>query len=114
MSDKSEVARRLAESHYRTDATIVQIIRLSTGDEAEQSPDEPVKLLEVNEATVESGILPLGFNAHPESGIDYPCVIVEVTPREFEEINKGNLRLPNGWQMGESLPRPSATEGGGR
>jgi len=109
MPDKNDVARRLAESHYRTDTTIVNIVRLTTGDETEERPDEPVKLLEVNEATVE-GIFPLGFDAHPERGIDYPSVIVEVTPDEFEKIKDGEIELPNGWQLGGSIPRPTEAE----
>jgi len=67
--------------------------------------------LEVNEATIPSGIVPLHFDAHPESGIDYPSVIIEVTPEEFKQIGQHRLELPNGWKMGESYARPSAVEG---
>ncbi len=111
MSDKDEVARKLAAGHYQTDPTIVKIVRYSTGNEDENLPDEPIKLLEVNEATIPSGIVPLQFDAHPSSGIDYPSVIVEVTPAEFQDIEQGQLPLPLGWQMGELFPRPIQSEG---
>ena len=110
MADKNEVARRLAESHYRTDVSTVCIYRLESDPQREASPDEPIKLLEVNEATIASGILPLQFDAHPERGIDYPCVIVEVTPEEYEEIKHDRLKLPYSWQIGETLPPPQEAQ----
>ncbi len=113
MTDKDKVARKLAAGHYQTDPTIVKIVRCSTGNEDENRPDEPIKLLEVNEATIPSGIVPLQFDAHPSSGIDYPSVIVEVTPTEFQDIEAGQLQLPLGWQMGELFPRPVQSESAG-
>ena len=106
MRDKNEVAKLLAQCHYRTDSTLVQVVRLMCDDATEDRPDEPIKLLEVNEATVASGIVPLQFDAHPESGIDYSSVIVEVTPEEYDEIEAGRLELPNDWQIGDLLARP--------
>lgn len=110
MADKRQTARLLAESHYRTDQSIVRIVTVMAGPEAEARPSEPVKLLEVNEATVPLGIRPLGFSAQPEGGIDFPSVIVEVTPDEFQEIRAGRLPLPNGWRLGEEIPRPAEVE----
>lgn len=112
MSDKDETARILAESHYRTDTTIVNIVRLTAADEAERRPEEPVKLLEVNEATVE-GLFPLGFDADPEHDINHASVIVEVTPNDFEKIRQGEIELPNGWQLGDAIPRPAGAASAG-
>jgi hypothetical protein len=86
MADKDEVARRLAEMHYRTEAGITQIFRITQKVEVEITPAEPIKLLEVNKHTIASGILPLGFDPAPANGIPFPSVIVEVTPAEFEKI----------------------------
>lgn len=87
-----------------------QIIRLKASAEAEARPDEPIKLLEVNEDTVPSGIQPLHFGASAASGITYPSVIVEVTPDEFKQIEAGMLILPDGWVRGHAYPRPSHTQ----
>jgi hypothetical protein len=49
--------------------------------------------------------MPLKFDAAPASGIDYPSVIVEVTPDEYESIKKNELSLPIGWFLGPVIPR---------
>lgn len=108
MPDKHETARRLAELHFLLEPGITRIYRLEGVDGVESSPEEPVKLLEVNEETIPSGILPLGFDAIPEQGVDYPTIIIEVTPEEFEDLRHGRLSLPRGWQIAEELPRPSS------
>ena len=85
---------------------MTQIFRLNGRTEAEEQPDEPIKLLEVNEATITAGIMPLSFRSLPERGIDYPSVIVEVTPEEFDKIQAHDLKLPDGWTVGTLIPRP--------
>jgi hypothetical protein len=98
------VARRLAESHYRVDPAIRQIVRLLSA--TEDAPNEPIKLLEVNEETSMSGVVPVFFGPHPPSGTVFPSVIVEVRPEEFERIQSRDLPLPNGWRVGTAYPRP--------
>ena len=50
--------------------------------------DHRIKLLEVNKQTVPTGIVPVGFPAHPASGVHYPSVVIEVTPQEYEAIQR--------------------------
>ncbi|HEV3166266.1 MAG TPA: hypothetical protein VGZ22_19730 [Isosphaeraceae bacterium] len=71
----------------------------------EARPNEPSKLLEVNENTIPSGIMPIGFDAIPARDIPLPSIIVEITPDEFEQVQAGTLRLPDNWQIQEELPR---------
>ena len=52
--------------------------------ELEVIADEPIKFLEVNAATVPTGVMPLQFGPVPASGIAFSSVIIEVTPDEFE------------------------------
>ena len=66
---------------------------------------QPIKLLEVNEATVAAGVMPLHFGPVPASGIPFASVIVEVTPIEFEKIKADELKLPDGWVLGQELPK---------
>lgn len=104
MPEKSEIARLLADAHREVEPAISRIIRLLSDRENESR--EPVKLLEVNPATSPSGILPIAFTADPPR-VPYPSVVVEVTEAEFEQINAGALRLPDGWRLGDVL-YPSA------
>jgi hypothetical protein len=56
--------------------------------------------------------MPLHFGPAPASGIPYPSVIVEVTPDEFKKIQSHELKLPEGWEIGEELARPTDVTGG--
>ncbi len=100
-TSKDVVAKRLARKHFEIEGGLTHIFRI-TGT-AEASDSEPIKLLEVNEATVPSGVMPLHFGAAPASGIPYPSVIVEVTPEEYEKIVAQTVKLPKGWLIGEEL-----------
>ena len=103
---KDEEARRLAQAHFDVETGLTDIFRLKSTPDAEARPDEPIKLLEVNQFTVPSGVMPLQFSPAPDLGIHYPSVIVEVTPDEFQKILSYELKLPNGWSIGEPYPNP--------
>lgn len=100
MPDKDDIARILAIAHQNLEATITTIVRLVSTDEEAES--EPIKLLEVNSATSPSGIWPVAFSADPPE-IPYATVVVEVTPKEYEEIRRGQMELPEGWRLGDVL-----------
>jgi hypothetical protein len=102
MPNKDEAARRLAQIHCEYEPGISQVFRITAAEEHESRASEPIKLLEVNRDTVPSGIVPLQFDPHPASG-NFPSVVVEVTPEEFQQIELGSLRLPEGWVLGELL-----------
>jgi hypothetical protein len=102
MKDKSEIARVLADAHRRVEPAISRIIRVVAGGDRERDLDEPIKLLEVNPDTSESGILPIAFGADPPR-IPFPSLVIEVTEGEFDKIRSGSLFLPDGWQLGDTL-----------
>jgi hypothetical protein len=102
-----EAARELAMRHYEIEEGLIQIFRITDRVASEFSEGEPVRLLEVNVNTPETGVMPLHFGPVPASGIPYPSVIIEVSPNEFEKIQSNKLRLPEGWAIGEEIPRPA-------
>ena len=104
--DVAEAAQALAWKHYEIETGLTQIFRITDTAEATVSRGAPIKLLEVNANTPESGIMPLHFGPAPASGIPYASVIIEVSPSEFEKIQSKELKLPEGWSVGEELPRP--------
>jgi hypothetical protein len=106
MSNKEAIARKLAEAHFAVEPEITQIFTLCEKSEIEALPGTPIKLLEVNAATIPSGVMPLHFGPAPASGIPYSSVIIEVTPSEFEQIKANELKLPDGWTIGAELPKP--------
>jgi hypothetical protein len=108
MADKTEEARRLAEVHYNIESGITEIYRVTGSTRDEARPDEPIKLLEVNENTIPSGIMPLLFGPSPTNGFEHSSVIIEVTPDEFESIKRSEMVLPHGWRLGELLNRTTS------
>lgn len=96
---KDKTARELAESHRKVEPTIETIIRLHGGNE--DAVDEPIKLLEVNTATVEAGIIPVIFGATDE--VPFATIIIEITREEWDRVRNGELALPNDWQLGRTL-----------
>lgn len=99
---KGDVARLIAASNHELDPSLTLIHRIEAPGK-EEDPSEPVKILEVTPNTPVAGIMPLYFEAHPPSGQEYPCIIVEVHPSEWEQLRTGALELPNGWRIGERL-----------
>ncbi len=106
--EKARVAKELAMKHYQVEPGLTQVIRFSGSPQMEATPAEPIKLLEINEGTVPSGVMPLHFGPAVASGIPFPSVIIEVTPDEYERIRARELKLPEGWQFEDVLPRPES------
>jgi hypothetical protein len=111
MKSIDDEAKLLAEKHYQIEPGIQEIIQLNQQVDCELVPVEKIVLLEVNENTVPSGIVPIEFGPAPGSGIHYPTVIVEVTPDEFKQIKAKELSLPDGWSLGDSISNPLPING---
>ena len=100
---KVETAKSLAKAHFGVEPYLKHVHLLKPINE--EDPNEPIKLLEVVEGTIERGIEPLAFVADPARGIEYPSVIVEISPREYEALQHGKLDFgSHGWSLGDELP----------
>ena len=100
---KLETAEILAKAHSEVEPNLKRVYLIEPIDD--QNPDDPIKLLEVVEGTIERGIEPIAFTADPARGIEYPSIIVEISPTEYESIRTaGKVRLRNrDWTIGEEL-----------
>jgi hypothetical protein len=103
----SEEAAALARAHYELEPGLRAIYRL----EGPNPNDLRIKLLEINEQTVPTGVIPVGFPPHPASGLHYPAVVIEVTPQEYEAIRRKELDLPDGWEVRDAYERPASEDG---
>ncbi len=101
---KLETAKKMAKAHYAVEPNLRQVFLLEPLKE--KDPNEPIKLLEVVEGTIERGIEPIAFTADPGRGIAYPSVIVEISPREYKgsRSQKGKFEA-RGWRVGIELTR---------
>jgi hypothetical protein len=99
---KLETAESLAKAHFGVEPNLKRIRFIEPVDN--KDPDDPIKLLEVVEGTIERGIEPVAFTSDPAHGIEYPSIIVEVSPTEYEAILDGKLGLGNpDWTLGREL-----------
>lgn len=112
VAEKARAVKELARKHFEIETGLKRIFRITGSTAAEMVSTEPIKLLEVNENSVPSGVLPLGFDALPEQGIPFPSVIVEITPSEFDRIQSRELTLPHEWRVADEIARPSEDAGG--
>ncbi len=96
---KNQEAKILSKSHSEIEPGIKLIFCLCSQNENQD--DEPIKLLEVNEDAVPTGVLPIEFG--PGGDIHFNSIIVELTPEEYEKLLNKELELPNDWEIGEVL-----------
>lgn len=99
---KLETARFLAKLHSEVEPDLRRVFLIEPVDE--ENPQAPIRLLEVVEGTIERGVEPISFTADPARGIDYPAVIVEISPAEYESIGPDRKLGHNGWTVGRELP----------
>ncbi|HFE44210.1 MAG TPA: hypothetical protein ENJ18_01785 [Nannocystis exedens] len=106
MPNKDEIARRLIRWHFEVEPGLNVVHRILS--ENEDDPAEPIKLLEINTATVATG----SFEAYrfaPTRDVPYPTLIAEVTPDELEQL-RAEGRIPESWNLerAQTHRRPAA------
>ena len=93
---KDEIAQKLIEWHFEVEPEITKVYRFIAPNE--ESDSEPIKLLEVTEATLTAGyVMPFGFGATEE--FPYRSVIATITPEEMQQIESLEIPLPTGWDL---------------
>ena len=93
---KDAAARRLIEWHFTVEPELREVYRIVTDDEGSQ--EEPIRLLEVNAATVPSGrVEPFTFS--PTKEIPFRTAIAEITPEELASFRSHPEVLPKGWSL---------------
>jgi hypothetical protein len=97
MRDIRAVARDLAEAHRRNDPR-TQSIKFVRGER-----EDEIRLIEVSSDAPSIGeVLPVRFRADPAQGVDYPSIVVLLSPDEWERVQTGSLPLPGGWDLSTS------------
>ncbi len=107
-SRRLQAAKRLADAHFDAEPDLQRVFVLEA--QGAEEDGEPIRLLEVVEGSFSQDIFPIGFPASPAAGIDFPSVIVEVTPSVWTELrDRGALEFRGKrWLIGEELKRTQA------
>jgi hypothetical protein len=109
MSEKDDAARELVAHHFAVDPDLRVVYRIV--GENEGTPTEPIRLLEVNAATIPTGSVEV-FGFGPSREVPFSVEIAEVTPDEFEVFRRDPQALPRGWDLSHAqvFERPKAAE----
>ena len=98
---KLQAAQELARAHFEVEPNLVSVYLIEPVNE--ENPEDPIKLLEVVEGTIERGIEPIAFPADPAHGLYYPSIVVEISPAEYEAIPRDGHLGYDGWTVGREL-----------
>lgn len=93
MKDRQSCAKELVEYHAAVDHGLREARLYSS--KGVEGGEEPIKLLEINEHTVATGVWPVYFGATEDC--PFPVVVIEITPQEGFRLADGTLHLPLGW-----------------
>lgn len=97
LSDRiRDAATILAGLHTREDPSTSAVYLAEAEDE--------IRLVEVSGSLDTVGeVLPFRFAANPDMGVEYPSVVVLLSPEEWERVDGGKLKLPRGWGSAKNL-----------
>ncbi len=102
---KLETARKLGRAHFKVEPNLKFVFILEPI--SDKDPQDPIRLLEVVDGTLERGFEPIGFAPDPARGINYPVQVIEVSPSEYKSVHKSRrVRLGDrDWEIGEEVKR---------
>jgi hypothetical protein len=93
---KDQATHDLAMWHFGVEPDLRQVIRIVADND--DAAGEPIKLLEVNAATVATGSVE-AYAFAGSASVPFSTVIAEVTPEEFDRIRRNEIQLPKGWSL---------------
>src|SRR4051794_4862202 len=96
--DRDRLATWYAKRHFETDSGVKEIHYLPTN-----APPREIRLLEVNRLISETTpVEPIDFGVDIGGAEAHTLYVLDVTPRQWQAIRKGNLSLPAGWALDDA------------
>jgi hypothetical protein len=95
--NRDSMAHWYAVRHLKTDPGIREVYYLPTG-----APEREIRFIEINDMIAERDKYPLepidfGVDVRSEEG--HTLMVLDVTPAQWERINKNELPLPKDWSL---------------
>jgi hypothetical protein len=88
----TELVRQLTRSHFDIEEGVERIIWVKNGNPRE------VRLIEINRDVIPVGDF-YAFSFAPSQAFPLPIRIADVTPQEWEQIQRGEIKLPAEWSL---------------
>jgi hypothetical protein len=97
--DRDSMAKWYAQRHLKTDDAIEEVRYLPQG-----APDREIRLLEINKLVSETTPMePIDYGVGIDGAEAHTLYVLDVTPRQWQEIRHGRLQLPRGWTLDKSV-----------
>lgn len=100
--DRDEMARWYAREHLEVDPGIREVYYLPA-----DAPEREIRLVEINELIVErleEALEPLDFGVGRDADVEHTLLVLDVTPGQWERIQKQEVPLPSGWSLRGAVP----------
>ena len=100
--NRDEMARWYATQHLEMDSGTKIIYYLPAG-----TPEREIRFLEVNDQIIArdaAPLEPLDFGVDIRGAEGHTLLILDVTPAQWERINKKELPLPKDWSLDHAIP----------
>ena len=97
--DRDSMANWYARRHLETDDAIQEIRYLPEG-----APPREIRFVEVNKLISETTPMePIDYGVDIGSADAHTLFVLDVTPAQWEKIEKGEPLLPTGWHLHNSI-----------
>jgi len=100
--DRDAMANWYAHEHLKTDPGVRVIYYLPT-----QAPEREIRFVEVNDLIADQsdgGLEPLDFGVDRGMETEHTLLVLDVTPSQWDRIQKQALVLPRGWSLQAAVP----------
>ena len=100
--NRDEMARRYATRHLRTDPGIATVFYLPA-----EAPEREIRFVEINELIADRDqdpVEPIDFGVDVGSATAHKLMVVDVTPAQWEKIDRREIPLPRGWSLDGATP----------
>lgn len=100
--NRDTMARWYAARHLKTDPGIRAVYYLPVG-----APEREIRFIEVNELIAErerDPLEPIDFGVDVRGPEGHTLMVLDITPAQWEKLNKQKLPLPGGWSLDGAVP----------
>ncbi len=106
--NRDSMARWYAARHLKTDPGIRAIYYLPAG-----APEREIRFIEINDLIADRDkypLEPIDFGVDIGRTEGHTLMVLDVTPVQWEKINKKDLQLPMGWSLDGAISFPAEHE----
>lgn len=97
--DRGALAKWYATQHFKTDPGLRRVYHLPLN-----APEREIRLVEINDLIAERDdvLEPIDFGVDPGEDSQHTLVVLDVTPRQWEQIGRDQRQLPPGWSIDDA------------